>query len=404
MSMWQDMEATYFLRTGKRLPVTLVRGQGTRVWDDQGKEYLDFIDGIAVCSLGHCHPVVVNAIAEQSRTLMHVSNLFYTVPQLRLAELLVQNSCLQRAYFVNSGTEANEAAIKLARRYGKLHRDGAYEIITALDSFHGRSLAMVAATGQKKYQEPYTPLPEGFVNVPYNDLSAIKKATTKKTCAIMLEPVEGEGGVIVPAPDYLKQVRKWCDAHNILLILDEVQTGIGRTGALFAYQRVGAEPDIMTLAKGLGGGFPIGAVLAKERAAVFQPGDHGSTFGGNPLATATACATVRHIIEERIPDRVRDRGDYLMAGLGRLKARHARVTDVRGMGLLTAIEFDAPISEALTLACLEEGLIVNNVKSTALRLAPALVVTKADIDEALSILDKVIARVAARPVPAAPAH
>ncbi len=404
MSNWQELEAKYFLRTGRRLPITLVRGQGTRVWDDQGREYLDFIDGIAVCSLGHCHPVVVNAITEQARTLMHVSNLFYTVPQVQLAELLVRNSCLQRAYFVNSGTEANEAAIKLARRYGKLHRDGAYEIISALNSFHGRSLAMVAATGQPKYQAPYEPLPEGFVNVPYNDINAIKKATGKKTCAILLEPVEGEGGVIVPAPDYLKQVRAWCDKHNILLILDEVQTGIGRTGSLFAYQHMGAEPDIMTLAKGMGGGFPIGAVLAKERAAVFQPGDHGSTFGGNPLATATAYAVVKHIIEQRIPERAREMGEYLLAGLRKLKAKYPHITDARGMGLLTAIEFDAPLAEAVTLAALREGLIVNNVRPDALRLAPALTVTREEIDQALAGLDAAIGAVAERPVPPAPAH
>ena len=284
------------MRTVTRVPVTLVRGKGARVWDDKGKKYLDFVGGWAVNSLGHCHPVLVKALTEQAKTLIQTSNQFYTIPQLQLAELLIKNSCLDRVFFCNSGAEANEGAVKLARRYGKLHLNGAYNIITTFESFHGRTLAMVAATGQNKFQEPYIPLPDGFVNVNYNDIEAIKKATTAQTCAVMLEPIQGEGGVNVPDDNYLKEVRAWCDEKGILLILDEIQTGIGRIGTLFGYEQFGVEPDIMTLAKGLGSGVPIGALLAKEKASVFSPGDHGSTFGGNPLvcATSAGCFELYH--------------------------------------------------------------------------------------------------------------
>ncbi len=269
MTDWQELESRYFFSVYKRLPVTLVRGQGVRVWDDQGKEYLDFVAGIATVSLGHCHPVVVSALAEQARRLIHVSSLVYSVPQLRLAQLLVENSCLDRVFFANSGAEAIEGAIKLARKWGKEKRDGAYEIICAQHAFHGRTLATLTAGGTEKYKLPYLPLPEGFVHVPFDDVEAIRRATDAKTCAVMLEPVQGEGGVNVPHDDYLRQVRAWCDEAGILLILDEVQTGIGRLGALFGHQLYGVEPDIMTLAKGLAGGVPIGALLAKEHCAVF---------------------------------------------------------------------------------------------------------------------------------------
>ena len=264
MSRWQELEQQYFMNTVERLPVTLVRGQGARVWDEDGREYLDFVGGWAVNSLGHCHPVVVEAVVEQVHSLIQASNQFYTIPQVRLAELLVQNSCLDKVFFCNSGAEANDGAVKLARRYGKLNLDGGYEIITAMGSFHGRTLAMVAATGQSKFQQPYVPLPDGFVNVEYNSVEAIKAATTSQTCAVMLEPVQGEGGVNLPDDNYLAAVRDWCDRMGILLILDEIQTGLGRAGTLFAYQQLGIEPDIMTLAKGLASGIPIGAILAKD--------------------------------------------------------------------------------------------------------------------------------------------
>jgi acetylornithine/N-succinyldiaminopimelate aminotransferase len=392
MENWQELEQKFYMRIIKRLPVTLVRGQGARVWDTEGKEYLDFVAGSAVNSLGHCHPVVVKALTEQAKTLIHVSNLFYTVPQLQLAELLVENSCLDRVFFCNSGAEANEGAIKLARRYGKLHLGGAYEIITTHGSFHGRTLATVAATGQDKHQQPYIPLPDGFVQVDYDSIGAIKAATTSRTCAVMVEPIQGEGGVNVPADNYLKQIRAWCEEKGILFILDEIQTGIGRLGSLFGYEQYGVEPDILTLAKGLGGGVPIGALLAKERASVFAPGDHGSTFGGNPLICATGLATLKFIIDNDIPNKVKELGQYFIAGLERLKAKFDFIVEIRGRGLLLALGFTDDIAEELVLACLKEGLLVNPVKPNALRFMPPLIITEKDVDEALGILETVLSR------------
>lgn len=393
MSSWQDLEEKYFMRTVERLPVTLVRGQGARVWDENGKEYLDFVAGWAVTSLGHCHPAVVDAVSQQVRTLIQVSNLFYTVPQVRLAELLVQNSCLDKVFFSNSGAEATEGAVKLARRYGKHYLNGAYEVITANNSFHGRTLAMVAATGQAKFQEPYTPLPIGFVNVEYNNSGAIEAATTSQTCAVMLEPIQGEGGVNLPDDNYLAAVRAWCDQKGILLILDEIQTGIGRTGTLFAYEQYGIEPDIMTLAKGLASGVPIGAILSKDSASVFVPGEHGSTFGGNPLACAAAYATVKFIIDNDIAGNARRVGQYLTAGLEGLRQKFQCITDVRGRGLLIALEFGSEIAQSVVVACLDSGLLVNRIKPNVLRFMPSLIIGNDEVDEALSILDKVLSTI-----------
>jgi len=392
MENWQELEHKLFMRTIKRLPITLVRGKGARVWDVEGKEYLDFVGGWAVNSLGHCHPVVVKALTEQAKTLIQVSNQFYTIPQVQLAKLLVDNSCLDRVFFCNSGAEANEGAMKLARRYGKLHLDGAYEIITTHGSFHGRTLATVAATGQDKFQQPYIPLPDGFVNVDYDSIKAIKAATTNRTCAVMVEPIQGEGGVNVPHDKYLKEIRAWCDEKGMLLILDEIQTGIGRIGSLFGYEQYGVEPDIMTLAKGLGGGVPIGVFLAKERASVFAPGEHGSTYGGNPLVCAAGVATLKFIIDNDIPDKVKKLGQYFIADLEKLKAKFNFITEIRGRGLLLALKFTDNIAEELVLACLKEGLLVNAVKPNALRFIPPLIITEKDIDEALGILEKVLAR------------
>jgi acetylornithine aminotransferase/acetylornithine/N-succinyldiaminopimelate aminotransferase len=335
----------------------------------------------------------VSAVSEQVRILIQTSNQFYTVPQIRLAELLVENSCLDRVFFCNSGAEATEGAVKLARRYGRLHLDGAYEVITAMSSFHGRTLAMVAATGQLKHQEPYVPLPEGFVHVDYNDIGAIKGATGKKICAVMLEVIQGEGGVNVPDDGYLKQVRSWCDEQGILLILDEIQTGIGRTGVLFAYQHYGIEPDIITLAKGLGGGVPIGAFLAKEKASVFGPGDHGSTFGGNPLACSAGYATLKYILEHNIVENCQQVGDYLKASLERLKASFESVVEVRGRGLLLALELSGDIADSVVKACLEDGLLINAVKPNAVRFMPPMIIGERDVDEAMGILERVLARV-----------
>ncbi len=387
MSNWQELEHKYFMSTVERVPVTLVRGQGARVCDEDGREYLDFVGGWAVNSLGHCHPVVAEAVSEQAQTLIQTSNQFYTIPQVRLAELLVQNSCLNKVFFCNSGAEASEGAVKLARRYGKLHLNGAYEVITAMGSFHGRTLAMVAASGQAKFQQPYIPLPVGFINVEYNNIEAIKAATTNQTCAVMLEPVEGEGGVNLPDDNYLAAVRAWCDQTGILLILDEIQTGIGRMGTLFAYEQYGAEPDIMTLAKGLASGVPIGAILAKERASVFTPGEHGSTFGGNPLACAAGYATLKFIIDNDIAGNAKKVGQYLVAGLEGLRHKFQFVTDVRGRGLLVAMEFSSDIAQSVVMTCLDRGLLVNRLKPNALRFIPPLIISNDEVDEALGILD-----------------
>ena len=285
-------EAKYIMGTFRRLPVTFVEGHGLTVVDDQGKEYMDLVGGIAVNLLGHSHPAVAEAVARQSAKLIHTSNLYYSEPQVALAKRLVELSFPSRVFFCNSGAEANEAAIKIAHKWGKQHKGGAFEIITAEKSFHGRTMGAVAATGQPKYQEAFQPLVPGFTHVPYGDLEAVKAATGDNTVAVMVEPVIGEGGVIVPPDGYLKGLRAWCDEADLLLIVDEVQTGFGRTGRWFAYQHEGIVPDVMTLAKGLGGGVPIGACLAAPRADVFEPGDHGSTFGGQPLACTAALATL----------------------------------------------------------------------------------------------------------------
>jgi len=393
MSKWQELESKYFMHTVSRVPVTLVKGEGARVWDDNGREYLDFVAGWAVNSLGHCHPVVAEALAEQAHTLIQVSNQFYTIPQLRLAEILVQHSCLDKVFISNSGAEANEGAVKLARRYGKHHRHGAYEVISANGSFHGRTLSMVAASGQAKHQEAYLPLPAGFINVEYNNVEAIKAATTDKTCAVILEPLQGEGGVNIPDDNYLKMVREWCSQQGILLILDEIQTGIGRLGTLFGYELYGVEPDVMTLAKGLGSGVPIGAIMVKDSANVFAPGEHGSTFGGNPLVCAAAYATLKYIIENKVADNARKIGQYFAGRLEELKDKYTFVTDVRGHGLLLAIEFDREIAADVLGACLENGLLVNRLKPSALRFMPPLIIGRDEVDEAINILDRVLAAI-----------
>jgi len=396
MTDWQGLEKKYYMQVVARTPVTLVRGKGARVWDDKGKEYLDFVAGWAVDSLGHCHPVITDALNKQARTLVQTSNQFFTVPQVRLSELLVKNSCMDRVFICNSGLEANEAAVKLARRYGHLKLNGAYEVVTTFNSFHGRSLFMTAATGQEKFHKPYVPLPDGFVNVKYNDVEAIKAVTTEKTCAVMLEPVQGEGGVNVPDDDYLKKVREWCDTRGILLILDEIQTGVGRLGALWGYELYGVEPDIITLAKGLASGIPIGAVAAKENASVFALGEHGSTFGGNPVTSATAYAVLKYIIDKDIPAHVKKVGQYLMDALLALKNKYPFITEVRGRGLLVAVQFESDIAGDVLTASLEKGLLVNQVKPDAIRLIPPLIIGNKDADKAIGILDAVFSGIVKR--------
>ena len=382
-AQWMDIEKQYYMQTVRRQPVVIARGQGTQVWDVEGKEYLDFTSGWAVDNLGHCHPAITQAITEQASTLLQTSNQFYTIPQLHLARLLVENSCLDSVFFCNSGAEAVEGASKLARKYGKANRDGAYEIITANNSFHGRTLAALAATGNPHYQEPFQPLIPGFSHVEYNNVEAIMEATTDQTAAVMLEPVQGEGGVNIPAEDYLRRVREWCDRQGLLLILDEVQTGFGRLGTLFGYEQVGVEPDVMTLAKGLGGGVPIGAFMSKDHFMALEPGNHGSTFGGNPLTCAAAHASTKYIIENDVPANARAMGDRLMGGLGSLKSRFPFITDVRGLGLLVAMEFGDDISGKLVSLCNAEGLLLNPVRPNAVRFMPPLTVSAQEIDGAI---------------------
>ncbi len=390
MSDWREIESKYFMRTGRRMPLLTVRGEGTRLWDDEGREYLDFFGGPATVSLGHCHPVLVKALTEQANELIHVSNQFYSIPQLQLAELLVENSALDRVYFMNSGAEANEAALKLARKWGKEKKNGAYEFIVTIDAFHGRTLQAVTAGGTERYKAPFAPLPEGFVHVPFNDIDAIKNATSDRTVAVFLEPIQGEGGINVPDDDYLPQLREWCDDKGILLILDEVQTGCGRTGALFAYELYGIEPDVMTLGKGIGGGVPLSAVLSKEHCAVFTPGDHGTTYGGEPLTTRAGYEVMRYIIENDIPAQVARKGQIVERRLNSLLDRCERVTGIRGKGLLWAIQFSTDIGERVTNAALESGLIVNNVRPNAVRLAPPLTVSEEELEQGLAILEHVI--------------
>src|SRR4030043_509050 len=391
MTDWQELDKPYYMQTIVRVPVTLVRGKGARVWDEKGKKYLDFVGGLAVNCLGHCHPVVTGAVKKQADTLMQTSLWYYTGAMLQLAELLVKNSCLDRVFIGNSGLEANEGAVKLARRYGKLKLNGAYEVITTMASFHGRSLALTAASGQPKMHEPFTPLPVGFINVANNDIAAIKAATPDKTCAVMLEPIQAEGGVNLPVEGFLKEVREWCDSKGILLILDEVQTGIGRLGTLFGYMQYGIEPDIMTLAKGLGGGMPIGALLAKEKAAVFTLGDHNSTFGGNPVTCAAAYATLKYVIDNNIPGNAKKVGEYFMGKLLDLKKKYPFITDVRGRGLLIAVQFNSEIAQQVVLDCLDKGLLVNKLMPNAIRFIPPLIIGNQEVDEAVGILDGVLA-------------
>jgi len=390
---WAELEARYFLPTSKRLPITIVRGEGSCVWDEEGREYLDFVAGIAVLSLGHCHPEIVKTIERQALELIHVSNYYYTIPQVQLAQLLCENTGMDKVFFCNTGAEAVEGCIKLARKWGKEKRNGAYEIIVAEGAFHGRTLAAVTATATEKYRAPFTPLVEGFVRVPFNDVDAIKRATTGKTVAVMLEPIQGEGGVNVPADDYLPEVRAWCDEAGILLILDEVQTGVGRMGGLFAHQLYGIEPDAMAVAKGLGGGVPIGVFLSKDHCAVLGPGEHGTTFGGNPLATAVGYTVLKYIIDNDIPGQVTRKGQHLERRLHSLADRHPIVTEIRGKGLLWAMEFDRDVAEEAVRLCLEEGLLANNVKPTALRLMPPLTVSEEELDRAVEIIDSVLTRI-----------
>lgn len=382
----------YLMRNYGRIPLAPVEGDGLRLWDADGKEYLDFVSGIAVNALGHCNLAVVDAICDQAKKLIHCSNLYYIEPQVLLAKMLVENSVMDKAFFCNSGGEANEAAIKLARKYAKVkHGPDKVEIVTALNSFHGRTLATVTATGQPKYQKNFEPLPGGFKYVPFNDLQALEEAVGPATCAVMLEPIQGEGGVNVASKEYINGVKKICKKSGALLIFDEVQTGIGRTGRLFAYEHYAVKPDIITLAKALGGGFPIGAMLARgEAARIFQPGDHASTFGGNPLACAAALATLEEIIEGEVVDYTNSVGEILCAELEKLREKYDYVKEIRGKGLLIGMELSIE-GKKIVDGCQEKGLLINCVGGHVLRFIPPLTVSSTEVRKAAAILDEVMA-------------
>jgi acetylornithine/N-succinyldiaminopimelate aminotransferase len=381
---------------GARAPICLVRGDGTRVWDSDGREYLDFGCGIAVTSLGHCHPRVTGAIREAAATLLHVSNLYHTAPQIHLAKLLTEHSFAQRAYFCNSGAEANEAAIKIARKYAKerLSTDR-WEIVATNNSFHGRTLGALSATGQPKYQHGFEPMVPGFKHVPYNDLRAMERAIDNRTCAVLVEPIQGEGGVHVPDDDYLPGLRKLCDQSGALLIVDEIQTGMGRTGRLWCYEHSGVEPDVMTLAKAMANGVPIGATLIREEiASVLGPGSHGSTFGGTPFVASVALATFTTILDEKLSERAARMGRYLMDGLRGLAGRHPAMREIRGRGLLIGVGLTKPVAPVVD-ACREAGLLVLSAGEQVLRLAPPLIVEERECDQALGVIDGALGKLAA---------
>ena len=387
----------YMMNTYNRFPVVFVKGRGTRLYDQEGREYLDFVAGIGVNNLGHCNHRVTVAIQKQVQRLMHVSNLYYNEPQVSLARLLVKHSFADQVFFCNSGAEANEAAIKLARKAAKA-RGGSdrYEIITMENSFHGRTLATLTASGQEKLKSGFEPLVPGFKSVPYNDITAVEKAIDHKTAAILVEPIQGESGVQVPRDDYLPGLRKLCDEHGLFLILDEVQTGMGRTGRLFAYEHSGIQPDMVTLAKGLGNGFPIGALLAKAQVAeAFSPGSHASTFGGNPVACAAAIAVMETFFgDDHLLENCQRMGEYLVRQLNKLAQKYAFVRAVRGKGLLIGMELGLE-GRQIASECLTEGVVVNCTAEKVLRFLPPLIITQEEIDRLIAVLDRIFQRRAA---------
>lgn len=381
----------YYLPVFARYQLVLSHGEGPYVYDTDGNRYIDYLGGIAVNALGHAHPALVRAIADQAGKMVHCSNLYYTETQAVLAEKLVKSSGLGKVFFANSGAEANEGAMKLARKYANKISPEKTQMITAWHGFHGRTLATLTATAQPKYQEGFAPLPAGFDYVAYDDIEALGKLMSEKTCAVLLEPIQGEGGVHVPGAEYLKKVRELCDHYGALLILDEIQTGVGRTGTMFAYEQLGVQPDIVTLAKGLAGGVPIGAFIATDKvAAAFRPGDHGSTFGGNPLACAAANAVFDTIKEEHLLEHCQQVGAYLAAELRKLQAKYpALITEVRGMGLMLGMQLTKPGRDIVN-ACMEGGAIINCTAGDVLRFVPPLIIQEAHVDELITILDKVL--------------
>jgi len=384
----------YVMNTYARQSLVLIKGRGTRVFDSDGREYIDFVSGVAVNNLGHCHPRVVVALQKQAQRLMHVSNHYQNEPQINLAKALVAHSFADKVFFCNSGTEAIEAAIKLARRYGReVLREDRYEIITMRGSFHGRTLGALTATAQERLHRGFEPLLPGFQYVPYNDVSAVQAAVNERSCAILVEPIQGEGGVIVPSAGYLKALREICDRNRLLLLLDEIQTGMGRTGKLYAYEHEGIVPDVAALAKGLGAGMPIGALITTEKAAQgLTPGSHGSTFGGNPLACAAALASIETLIEDNIIiPAVEQLGRHFLRGLENLRKKYSFIKDVRGRGLLIGMELDFPGKDVVS-ACIKEGFLINCTMDTVLRFMPPLIITEYEIDRLLVTLDGIFAK------------
>jgi len=391
-----ELSDKHLMTFTKRYPVALVRGEGSRVWDSNGKEYLDFTGGIAVTALGHSHPKVVGTLREQAATLLHVSNYFHIPQQAQLAQLLCEHSFADRVFFSNSGAEANETAIKLARKWAKVHGSSDRgDIVSMRGGFHGRTLATVTATAQEKYHHGFEPLPGGFKYVAFNDLKALERAIDSRTAGVLVEPIQGEGGVNVPDDGYLPGLRKLCDEAGIALILDEIQTGMGRTGKLWAYEHSGITPDIMTVAKALANGVPIGATLATEEVArVLTPGTHGSTFGGNPLATAVGVTVFSTLVEEKLADRAGRVGKVLLQSFEAIRARHPKaVKEVRGRGLLAGLDLVPPVGDVVA-ACRERGLLVLTAGDNILRVAPALIVTENEVAEAAAIIDTALRAVA----------
>jgi acetylornithine/N-succinyldiaminopimelate aminotransferase len=378
-------------QTYKRFPIVLSKGSGCTLYDTQGRIYTDFVAGIAVCNLGHAHAGIIKAVTSQAQTLWHVSNLYYTIPQVELAAWIVQNSFADRVFFCNSGAEANEAAIKLARRFykerGENHR---FRIVAMTQSFHGRTMATLSATGQDKIKKGFDPLLEGFDFVPFNDAEALRSKIGSTTCAVMIEPIQGEGGVCCPEPDYLRAVRRICDESGVLLIFDEIQTGMGRTGKLFAYEHFEVKPDIMTLAKALANGLPIGAMLAREEvASAFGPGAHASTFGGTPIVTAAALEVCKTLVQGNVINQAQETGEYFKEKLLALKERHDAIAEVRGLGLLLGIKLNFK-GESLVAQCMQRGFLINCIQENILRFVPPLIIKKEEIDALVHCLDELL--------------
>jgi acetylornithine/N-succinyldiaminopimelate aminotransferase len=385
-------DENYYLPVFSRYPIVISHGEGPYVYDSEGKKYIDFLAGIAVNVLGHGHKALVNAICEQAHKVIHCSNLYYTAVQAELGEMLAKVSGLDKVFLANSGAEANEGALKLARKYGKTISPDKFEIIAAEHSFHGRTLATLTATGQPKYQKGYEPLPGGFSHVPFNDLAALEAKMSEKTCAVFLETIQGEGGIHVPGESYFAGVRKLCDKYQALLVLDEIQCGMGRSGQMFAYQLLNVKPDIATVAKGLAGGVPIGAFMATDKVAkVFSAGDHGSTFGGNPLASAAGVAVLKAIADEQLLENTITVGKYLFDKLQGLKAKYPKIiTEIRGKGLILGAQLTQP-GRSIVEDCLKKGVIINCTAGDVLRFVPPLNITTAHVDEVITVLDEVLA-------------